>query len=61
MIADDDHAVMFWRAWASERRLEDHGAIAFKIDSEGRFSESWFMYSDQAAYNAFYGEDPDGW
>ncbi|MGH2691704.1 MAG: hypothetical protein ACRDHM_04305 [Actinomycetota bacterium] len=56
MIADDDHAVLFWRAWASrgERRLEDHGAMAFKIDGEGRFSESWFMYRDQAAYNAFY-------
>jgi hypothetical protein len=28
--------------------------MAFKIDAASKFSESWFLYDDQRAYDAFY-------
>jgi ketosteroid isomerase-like protein len=56
MLADDDHAVMFWRVTAERdgNSLDATGAMAFKIDADGKISESWFLYSDQRAYDAFY-------
>ena len=56
VLADDDYAALFWRTWASrgDRTLEGVGAMGFKFDTNGQFSESWFLYNDQDAYNAFY-------
>ena len=28
--------------------------MAFRIDADGKYSESWFLYDDQRAYDAFY-------
>jgi ketosteroid isomerase-like protein len=56
VLADDGHAVMFWEL-AVERQgksLDASGAMAFKIDADGKYSESWFLYDDQRAYDAFY-------
>jgi ketosteroid isomerase-like protein len=55
-LADDDHAVMFWHLTTERegRSLDASGAMAFKIDADGKFSESWFLYDDQRAYDAFY-------
>jgi ketosteroid isomerase-like protein len=55
-LADDDHAVMFWRVTAErgDTSLDATGAMAFRIDDDGKYSESWFLYNDQRAYDAFY-------
>ena len=55
-LADDDHAVMFWHLTAERegKTLDATGTMAFKIDADGKFSESWFLYDDQRAYDAFY-------
>jgi hypothetical protein len=56
VLADDRHAVMFWdlRVERQGRTLDASGAMAFRIDAEGKYSESWFLYDDQRAYEAFY-------
>jgi len=56
VMGDDHHAVMFWTLTAERngKSLDAHGAMAFKLDDEGKFTESWFLYSDQAAYDDFY-------
>ena len=28
--------------------------MAFKVNDEGKFTESWFLYNDQRAYDEFY-------
>jgi ketosteroid isomerase-like protein len=55
-LADDEHAVMFWRVTADRngKTLDATGAMAFKINPAGEYSESWFLYNDQRAYDAFY-------
>jgi ketosteroid isomerase-like protein len=55
-LADDHHAVMFWRVTAErgDASIDANGAMAFRIDDDGKYSESWFLYSDQRAYDAFY-------
>ena len=55
-LADDHHAVMFWRLTAERqgKTLDANGGMAFKINDQGKFSESWFLYSDQREYDAFY-------
>lgn len=55
-LGDDDHAVMFWKLTADRqgKHLDAEGGMAFKVDADGKFSESWFLYSDQRAYDAFY-------
>ena len=55
-LADDEHAAMFWHLTADRdgETLDATGAMAFKIDAEGKFSESWFLYDDQVAYDEFY-------
>ena len=47
---------MFWRVTADRngKSLDATGAMAFKVNAEGRYSESWFLYNDQRAYDAFY-------
>lgn len=58
LIAEEGHAVLFWRLTAertgSSKSLKANGIMAFKIDSLGKFSESWFLYNDQRAYNDFF-------
>jgi ketosteroid isomerase-like protein len=55
-LADDEHAVMFWRVTAERHgnALDATGAMAFKVNADGQYSESWFLYNDQRAYDAFY-------
>ena len=56
LLADDSHVFMFW--WSSARRgdktLDARGGMGFKVNPEGQFTESWFLYDDQAAYDDFY-------
>ena len=49
-------AVMIFHARASRdgRTLDDTGTMAFRLNDEGKFAESWLMYSDQAAYDEFF-------
>ena len=58
VIAEDDHAVLFWHVTAqragSTKTLDANGIMAFKIDGRGKFSESWFLYNDRSAYNDFF-------
>jgi ketosteroid isomerase-like protein len=56
VLADDGHAVMFWELTAKRqgKTLDATGAMAFRIDADGKYSESWFLYNDQRAYDAFY-------
>jgi ketosteroid isomerase-like protein len=56
VLADDRHAVMFWDLTVERqgRTLDASGAMAFRIDAHGKYSESWFLYNDQRAYDAFY-------
>ena len=56
ILADDEHAVMFWGVVAERQghTLEAKGAMAFRIGPDGRYPESWFLYNDQRAYDAFY-------
>lgn len=56
VVADDNHAVMFWALTADRKgkHLDARGAMAFKIDDAGKFTESWFLYNDQVAYDAFF-------
>jgi uncharacterized protein len=56
VMGADNHAMMFWRLLAERngKSLDAHGAMAFKVNDEGKFSESWFLYSDQKEYDNFY-------
>ena len=58
LIAEDDHAVLFWHVTAeragTSQSLNANGIMAFKIDDQGKFSESWFLYNDRRAYNDFF-------
>ena len=56
VLADDRHAVMFWDLSVERqgKSLDASGAMAFRINPDGKYSESWFLYNDQRAYEAFY-------
>jgi ketosteroid isomerase-like protein len=56
VVGDDGHAVMFWTLTAQRegKDLDAKGIMAFKVDDEGKFTESWFLYNDQRAYDEFY-------
>ena len=56
IMGDDHHVVMFWTLYAERngKSLDAHGAMPFKLDDDGKITESWFLYSDQAAYDDFY-------
>jgi ketosteroid isomerase-like protein len=56
VMADDHHAVLFWTLSAEKqsKSLDATGTMAFKINDEGKFTESWFLSSDQRAYDEFY-------
>ncbi|MEA2843566.1 MAG: uncharacterized protein QOJ69_1237 [Actinomycetota bacterium] len=58
LIAEDAHAVLFWHVTAqragSSKSLHANGIMAFKIDDQGKFSESWFLYNNQRAYDDFF-------
>ena len=56
-LGDDGHAVMFWGLAATRpdgRSIDAKGSMAFKVNERGEFSESWFLYEDQKAYDAFW-------
>ena len=58
LIAEGAHAVLFWHVTAeragSDKSLDANGIMAFKIDDHGKFSESWFLYNNQRAYDEFF-------
>ena len=36
------------------KSLASDGIVAFKINDQGKFTELWFLYSDQRAYDEFF-------
>lgn len=56
VLGSDDRAVMIFRVRATrqEKSLDDTGTMAFRLNDEGKFAETWLMYSHQAAYDEFY-------
>ncbi len=56
VLADDGHAVTFWSGSAERpgKHLDAHGIMAFKVNDDGKFTESWWLYDDQAAYDDFF-------
>jgi hypothetical protein len=38
---------------AARESPDDMGTIALHLNDEGNFAESWLVYSNQAAYDAF--------
>ena len=56
IMGDEGYAVMFWSGWMARNgeEMDAKGTMAFKVNPEGKVSESWFIYSDQDRYNAFY-------
>ncbi len=56
VIGAEGHAVMFWHGTAERagKTLDSTGIMAFKINSDGKVTESWFLYNDQRAYDEFY-------
>lgn len=59
VLARDNHAVMFIHVTTNRKgmRLEAECAEAFRINDAGKITESWFLYEDQKAYDAFYAEE----
>jgi uncharacterized protein len=55
-IGAEGHAVMFWGLTAERegKSIDAKGAMAFKVGDDGRFTESWFLYDDQRAYDEFF-------
>ena len=58
ILADEGHAVAFWTGSAERpgKRLDAHGIMAFKVNDDGKFTESWWLYDDQAAYDDFFSD-----
>ena len=56
VLADEGHTVTFWSGSAERpgKRLDAHGIMAFKVNDDGKFTESWWLYDDQAAYDDFF-------
>ena len=56
VIGDDDDAVSFGHMTAERegKSLASDGIVAFKISDQGKFTELWFLYSDQRAYDEFF-------
>lgn len=56
VLGSDDRAVMIFRVTATRqgKSLDDTGTMAFRLNEEGKFVESWLLYSHQAAYDEFY-------
>ena len=59
VLAGDNHAVMFIHVTTDRKgmHLEAECAEAFRINDAGKITESWFLYEDQKAYDAFYAEE----
>ena len=59
VLAGDQHAVMFIHVTTDRKgmHLEAECAEAFRLNDDGKITESWFLYEDQAAYDAFYAEE----
>ena len=59
VLAGDHHAVMFIHVTTDRKgmHLEAECAEAFRINDAGKITESWFLYEDQKAYDAFYAEE----
>lgn len=59
VLAGDHHAVMFIHVTTDRKgmHLDAECAEAFRINDAGKITESWFLYEDQKAYDAFYAEE----
>jgi ketosteroid isomerase-like protein len=56
VLSGAGYGVVLFRATAEHagRRLDVIDASAFRMDSEGRFAECWWLPDDQAAFDAFW-------
>ena len=56
VLGSDNRAVMIFHVTAGRqgKHLDDTGTMAFRLNQEGKFVESWLMYSHQAAYDEFF-------
>ena len=59
ILAGDQHAVMFIHVTTDRKgmHLAAECAEAFRLNEAGKVTESWFLYEDQKAYDAFYAEE----
>jgi ketosteroid isomerase-like protein len=57
VVADDRHGAVFGRMKArrGEMSIESETVVACTLNEEGYLSEVWFLYSDQRAYDEFFG------
>ena len=57
ILGSDSRAVFIFHVTATRqgKSLDDTGAMAFRLNDESKFAESWLMYSHQAAYDEFFG------
>jgi hypothetical protein len=42
------------RATRQGKSIDDTGTMAFRVNEDGKFAESWLMYSHQAEYDRFF-------
>jgi ketosteroid isomerase-like protein len=42
------------RATRQGKSIDDTGTMAFRVNEDGKFAESWLMYSNQAEYDRFF-------
>jgi ketosteroid isomerase-like protein len=58
ILGSDNRALMIFRVTATrqakDKPLDDTGTMAFRLNGDAKFAESWLMYSHQAAYDEFY-------
>jgi ketosteroid isomerase-like protein len=56
ILADDRYVMAFLHVTAEKDRepYDTVDATALKVDAEGRFSEYWWLPSDQAKFNTFW-------
>ncbi len=56
LLGSDSRAVMIFHVTAQRqgKSLDDTGTMAFRLNDEGKFAESWLLYSHQADYDAFF-------
>ncbi len=54
---EDVHAaatLLHMTAEHDSRSIASGGIVAFKVNDQGKFTETWFLYSDQRAYDEFF-------
>jgi ketosteroid isomerase-like protein len=56
-LGSHERAVMIFHVTATrqgKKPLDDTGAMAFRLNDEGKLAEAWLLYSNQVAYDEFY-------